>query len=252
MEDGAVYCMKPMRKGRSEEEKVAVMQPYLFPYIGYFQLINLVDQFVVYDDVQWMKGGWINRNRILEHGHPAYITFPLRKASYKAKIKDREFSLDFEAQKASIFSRIQSAYRRAPYFEPTLTMLSKCLASTDRNVARFAVNALHECCSYLGITTPFVLSSELVTQENKGAEVRVLEINRLLGATHYINPAGGRELYNKEHFAQANIELIFIEPRIVPYSQFGEGFLPSLSILDAMMFNSKRELEALLSEYDLS
>jgi hypothetical protein len=233
-------------------QHLGIMQPYFFPYIGYFQLIGAVDQFVVHDDIQWIKGGWINRNRILVNGQPQYITLPLQKAASSLNINQREFSPDIEEEKKRTLRQIEGAYRKAPYFKPVYSLLTRCFALQERNVSRFVVHSLHECCDYLGIHTPFRLSSELDKHNELAGEERVLDINRVVGASHYINPIGGTEIYNKAHFTERGLRLSFIRARETPYRQFGEGtFVPFLSIVDVMMFNSEQEIVGLLKEYDL-
>ena len=232
--------------------KLGIMQPYLFPYIGYFQLIDAVDQFVIHDDVQWVKGGWINRNRILVQGQPHYITLPLQKDSSLLNINQRRLSLDIESQGKKIIRQIEGAYANAPYFDSVLPLVSRCFACQERNVSAFIVNALRECCDYLGVNTPFVLSSGLDKRNELRAEERVLNINMVMGASHYINPIGGTELYDKTHFSEKGLRLSFIKARNVPYAQFHDHeFVPFLSIVDVMMFNSQQEIAGQLSEYDL-
>jgi hypothetical protein len=233
--------------------KLGIMQPYIFPYIGYFQLISLVDQFVVHDDVQWIKGGWINRNRILVGGAPQYITFPVQKDSTLLKINEREFALDSEKQKKKIIRQIEGAYRNAPYFDSVFQLVCDCLNFREQNASAFIVNAMRASCTYLGIDTPIVLSSNLEKNNDLRAQARVLEICRVVGASHYINPIGGIDLYDKRQFAANGLRLSFLSARSVPYPQAGPPeFVPFLSIIDVMMFNSPQNISGLLKEFDLS
>jgi hypothetical protein len=248
----------PLSENNNQKETVmavttlGIMQPYLFPYIGYFQLIGAVDHFVIHDDVQWIKGGWINRNRILVQGQPQYITLPVQKAGSSLNINQREFPPDIEEQKKKTLRQIEAAYRKAPYFEPVCCLLRRCFALQENNVSRFVVHTLRECCGYLGICTPFSLSSELDKRNELAGEERVLDINRAIGAAHYINPIGGTDLYSKAHFSERGLGLSFIRARETPYRQLQSGpFVPFLSIVDVMMFNSQQESAALLKEYDL-
>jgi len=228
------------------------MQPYIFPYIGYFQLIAAVDRFVIHDDVQWIKGGWINRNRILANGQPRYITLPIQNASSSLNINERELSSDAERHKKKILQRIHGAYRKAPYFNSVISLVSRCLACQQKNISRFAVNCLRECCNHIGLDTPFVLCSELDKDDQLRASDRVLEIIRVMKGRHYINPIGGTDLYEKKQFSEREVRLSFIKTRNVPYQQFqNPAFIPFLSIIDVMMFNSKEEIAVLLREYDL-
>jgi hypothetical protein len=232
--------------------KLGIMQPYIFPYIGYLQLIAAVDHFVIHDDVPWIKNGWINRNRILVHGQAQYITLPVQKGTSSLMINERLFLEEIESHKKKVLRQTEGAYREAPHFESVFSLVSRCFAYPERNVSRFVVHSLRECCDYLGINTPFILSSVLEKRNELRAEDRVLDINRVMGASHYINPIGGTELYDKAHFSQKGLCLNFIKARNISYRQFHEDeSIPFLSITDVMMFNSKEEIAVLLGEYDL-
>lgn len=227
------------------------MQPYLFPYIGYFQFIKAVDLFVIHDDVQWIKGGWINRNRCILQGQPTYFTMPVAKDSYLLNINQRVFVSDIELYKKRIHRQIGNSYKKAPYFESAFSLVSKCLFLDESNVAAFTVNSLRECCDYLNVTTPFVLSSELKKNNELKAQERILDINRVVGSHHYVNPISGIDLYDKVNFAEKGVRLSFLKPRKINYSQFEGIFFPFLSIIDVMMFNSKIEIAGLLEGWDL-
>lgn len=232
--------------------KLGIMQPYLFPYIGYFQLIQTVDQFLVYDDVKWIKSGWINRNRILLHGNPHYFTLPLRKGSASLNINQRFLSENIEEQKKRIMRQITEGYQKAPLFDTVFPLITECLSCEERNASAFIVNALRVCCAYLGINTPFVLSSELDKQNDLQGQDKILDMNKLMGATSYINPIGGIELYDKARFAEQGLELSFIKTRNVEYDQRSkQDYVPFLSIIDVMMFNTQSEVMDMLKEYDL-
>lgn len=231
--------------------KVGIMQPYLFPYIGYFQLIAMVDTFVIHEDVQYIKGGWINRNRILVNGQPRYVTLPVQKGPTSLAIYERVFADSFESDKKKMLRRIEDTYRKAPCFETVFPLLAECLANTERNVSAFVVGALQACCRYLKIETPFVLSSDTVRFDDLKGQDRVLEINAFLGATHYINTIGGRELYDRDQFMRRGLKLSFLRLRPIRYRQFGGEYVANLSIIDVMMFNSTERIASLLQEYDL-
>lgn len=233
-------------------KKIALMQPYLFPYIGYFQLIKAVDVFIVYDDVQWMKGGWINRNRVLIDGQPEYIILPIKKDSHTKNINEREFPVSFQADKQAMLEKIREAYSYAPYFNPTLQVIERCFEDNNLNAAEFITHALQICCEYLDITTKIIMSSEMTDKtEGLRAQDRVIDIVSRLGATNYINAIGGQELYSRQAFAEHNIKLSFIKPHLTEYKQYDNDFVPGLSIIDVMMFNSKEEVLQLLNNYEL-
>jgi hypothetical protein len=231
--------------------KLALMQPYLFPYIGYFQLISACDLFVLHDDVQYIKGGWINRNRILVNGQPKYIILPLRKDDFSKLINERHFTDGVSDEKALMLRQIEGAYRKAPFFRNTLELVDRCLACTDSNLAVFVTHTLAQCCQHLQIQTPIMVSSTIAKDAAPKAEDRVIHINKLLGADHYINPPGGIELYQRQKFAEHRITLSFLQPRQITYTQFGNPFVPSLSIIDVLMFNSAETTRGLLALYDL-
>jgi len=231
--------------------KLAIMQPYLFPYLGYFQLINSVDLFVVYDDVQFIKGGWINRNRILLNSIAHMFSFPVKKTPLSHKICERHFTEDFDTIAKRFLKTLEVAYRGAPAYSDTVKLITAILDSEDLNVASIISRSMRIICDYLSIETEFILSSEIEKDETLKGQDRVIEINRILGSTHYINPIGGMELYSKEAFRKAGIELSFLRMRPVVYKQYNNEFVPNLSIIDVMMFNSREEIKELLGEYDL-
>jgi hypothetical protein len=231
--------------------KLGIMQPYLFPYIGYFQLIASCDLFVIYDDVQYIKGGWINRNRILIKDKPHYITLPIRNDSLHLDINERYFTPDFEKQKTHVLRQIEDAYRKAPFFKNVYDLVRECFQLKDENVASFVTQTIKQCCQYLNITTPFVTSSSLAKDSTLQAEDRVIAINKVLGADVYVNPIGGLELYNRENFANNGIELRFIRTLDLQYPQFSAPFVPALSIIDVMIFNPKEKVLEFLMMRDL-
>jgi hypothetical protein len=231
--------------------KLGLMQPYLFPYIGYMQLISACDLFVLHDDVQYIKGGWINRNRILVNDQPKYIILPLAKDHFSKVINERHFTAEVSKHKELVLRQLEGAYRKAPFFKDTLRLVARCLACPDSNLATFVTHTLQQCCQYLQIQTPIKLSSTLAKEKAAKAEERVININNVLGADHYINPRGGMELYQRQSFAAHGITLSFLQPRQIAYNQFRDPFVPSLSIIDVLMFNSVETTKDLLTLYDL-
>lgn len=231
--------------------KLGIMQPYLFPYIGYFQLIRAVDVFVALDDVQWINRGWINRNRYLIQGRPLYFTLPVEKGASSMNINQRVFAPDIEYHKQHILRQIGYGYGKAPHFDEVFPLVSRCFSCKENNVSAFIVNSLRECCTYLNIATPIVLSSELDKRNELKAQERMLDINRVMGSHHYINPIGGIGLYDKARFEEMGVRFNFIRTREVTYPQFKNDFLPSLSVIDVMMFNSVEEISRMLEEFNL-
>jgi hypothetical protein len=231
--------------------RVGLMQPYFFPYIGYLQLIAACDRFVVFDDAQFVKRGWVNRNRILVGSEARWITMPVAAASSSLPILRRKYLLG-DRLANRLPSRIAGAYRGAPRFKATMSLVEEILTFSDPNVASFNVNLLCRIAAYLDIETAIQRSSE-INKDNSlvGGENRVLDICKRLGAKTYINPIGGRELYTREAFAQQGIELRFLTCAAEPYSQRASDFVPFLSIIDVLMFNDVAAVRRMLSQYRL-
>jgi WbqC-like protein family len=231
--------------------RVAGMQPYFFPYIGYFQLMAACDVFFVFDDAQYIDGGWVNRNRILVNGAAQWITAPVVAASHKLRILEREYLLRHRVA-LRLPSRIAGAYRSAPFFAQTMPLIEDILAFPQAGVAAFNTNLLRRLAAHLGIKTPIRLTSELDKDDSLvGGERRVIDICLELGATVYINPIGGRDLYSAEAFAKRGIELRFLSCEVAPYTQFGVPHVPLLSIIDVLMFNDVPAVRGMLEQYTL-
>jgi len=230
--------------------RLAIMQPYFLPYIGYWQLMAAVDTFVVYDNIKYTNKGWINRNRMLLNGTDTMFSLPLKKGSDTLDVVEREIADDFAPDK--LLAQFAGAYRRAPHFEPTFELLRSVLMHGERNLFAFIHHSLTKVCGHLGIGTPIQVSSSLPFDNALKAQDKVLAICEAAGASTYINPIGGTELYARDAFAQRGIELRFLSSRAVEYSQFGAPFLPWMSIVDVMMFNPVRAVtEAIQNQFDL-
>ena len=227
------------------------MQPYLFPYIGYFQLMNAVDEFVVYDNIEFTKKGWINRNRVLVNGKDEYITLTLKKDSDYLHIKDRFLADVWETDRKKIINRITESYRKAPHFAAAFEVIERCILYSDKNLFNFLLNSLQQINEYLGITTKLVISSTIHCNHSLKSEEKVIEICKVQNAKTYINPIGGVELYNKNNFNNENIELQFLQAENVEYNQYKNEFVPGLSIIDVMMFNSKGQISKMLYWFTL-
>lgn len=231
--------------------KAAVMQPYFFPYLGYFQLIAAVDHFVAWDDVQYINRGWVNRNRILLNGEPAYVTLALEKAPQTANINERRI-IDRTVTTQKILGQLHAAYRKAPHYDETRALVERVLAYESDNLGLFLFNSLGEVCRHLGISTALQLSSRM-PKDDAGltGSARVIAICQATGATTYVNAIGGRELYDAADFANAGLDLRFIEMLPCEYSQLPGNFVPYLSIIDVMMFNDLSTIRTFLQRYAL-
>ncbi|MCE3227618.1 MAG: WbqC-like protein family protein [Bacteroidetes bacterium] len=222
------------------------MQPYFLPYIGYFQLMNACDRFVVYDNIQFTKKGWINRNRILVNGRDAYITLPLQRASDFLNVCDRHLSDEWPVERKKMLNRITESYRKAPQFEKTFPVIENILMHNDKNLFGFIFHSLIRIKEFLSIETPLVISSEVNIDHTLKSQNKVLGFCEALNARTYINPIGGVELYNKNDFAQRGVELKFLKASDIRYPQFENEYVPFLSIIDVMMFNDKDAITGIL------
>jgi hypothetical protein len=227
--------------------KLAIMQPYLFPYIGYFQIINAVDEFILYDNIEYTKKGWINRNRILLNNTDSLISFPLRKDSDFLFIKDRTLSDSWDTERVKLLNRIRESYRKAPFFEPAFNVVSRAILCEERNLFAFILYSLEQIKKYLRITTPLTISSTVPINHELRSEEKVIALCQARQASTYINPIGGVELYDKIRFSESGISLQFLKTEGVEYMQFGAPFVPHLSIIDVMMFNSVDAIGQLLN-----
>ena len=227
------------------------MQPYFFPYFGYFQLISAVDIFVIYDDTQMISRGWVNRNRILVNGEACLITLPLKKAHLYEDIRCRYFTEDVDRHKEKILRAIRLSYARAPFFENTYLLIESILGFSEKNVARFNENLIKNLCKHLGISTRILISSQLGLGEGLSGKGRVIAIMKGLGANVAINPIGGLNLYRCDEFIQHGLSLKFIYNENTPYRQFGKKHLVNLSIIDVLMFVDLSEIRKRLSRYSL-
>lgn len=232
---------------------VAVMQPYIFPYIGYFQLINLVDTFVFYDDVNFIKQGWINRNRIIGSNMITSFTIPLSKASSFKTIHETEINRPlFKKWEKKFLKTLEQTYSKTPYFNPVYSLVKHTLESEIQSISGLAIKSIEYVCQYLDLNIDYKLSSkEFNTSVELDRTARLFSICKNLGATYYINSIGGSALYKKDEFWKEGINLLFLEEQITPYVQFDNEFIPRLSIIDVMMFNSKSDIQAMLNNYKL-
>jgi hypothetical protein len=228
------------------------MQPYFFPYIGYFQLMHAVDTFVIYDDVQFSKGGWIQRNRILINGADRWIALPLKSDSHLRNICQRRLADSFHQERTRLLRQIEMAYRRAPHFTATMELVEHCLMFSETDLSLFLLHCLLAIKQHLGITAQILLSSDLPVDRGLKGQERVIAICHTLSSTHYINAIGGLELYERDTFAKHKLQLLFIKSLPIVYEQFDRtAFIPNLSIIDVMMFNSVGQIAQMLNAYDL-
>lgn len=228
--------------------RIAIMQPYFFPYIGYFQLVHAVDTFVVYDDVNYIKRGWINRNNILADGEPTLISLETSGASQNRLINQVKVGNNNH----KLLKTIKHRYAAAPYCDSVMPLIERILGNEESNLATFLASQLREICLYLDVQVNWCVSSSLDKDASLKGQDKIIEICRALAADQYVNLIGGRELYQHETFSKQGVKLSFLESRASSYAQFQHKFVPSLSIIDVLMFNDRRNIHRLLDEYSLA
>ncbi|MFC1665861.1 WbqC family protein [Pseudomonadota bacterium] len=221
------------------------MQPYFFPYIGYFQLIASVDLFIVYDNIKYTKKGWINRNRMLQNGKTIIFSIPLKNDSDYLRICERRLSENFDRDK--LLNKFNSAYRLAPFFARTFGLIEQIVRHEDTNLFGFLHHSIVRICEHLNIKTEIRISSSYPINHNLKKQEKVFALCSEVGAGIYVNPIGGKELYSKESFRENGFELKFIQSVPFEYSHFGDTFVPWLSIIDVMMFNRLDTIESYIS-----
>lgn len=228
------------------------MQPYLFPYIGYFQMIKAVDKFVFYDDVNFIKQGWINRNRILLNAKDFMFTVPLQKANSFTLIKDSLINDKlYNGWKVKFQQTLNQNYKKAPFFDNVISLIHAILEKEHKSISDLAMDSVREISNYLHLKTEFIISSETYNNQGLDRLERLISICKTEHATEYINAVGGQELYSKEDFKNHGIELHFIKSQPIEYTQFKNEFVPWLSIIDVLMFNSIEEINEMLNKYEL-
>jgi hypothetical protein len=232
--------------------KIAIMQPYLFPYFGYFQLINAVDKFIVYDDVNFIKQGWINRNTILVNNLPYLFTVPLDNQSSFEKINNVKIQKRIYYNWSNKFLKtIEQNYGKAPFYNDVILLLRNIFQIEDEYISSIAVKSLKLVSEFIGINTVFEDSSVIYGNQYLSSQVRILDICMKEQANYYVNLIGGIDLYSKEDFAEKGIVLNFIKSKKVEYRQFNDDFVPNLSIIDILMFNDVSSIKRILNNYEL-
>lgn len=230
--------------------KLAIMQPYFFPYIGYWQLIHAVDRIVIYDDVSYIKQGWINRNRILINGQPTYITLPLKQASSYKRICDTT-TLSSPIWREKLIRSVGNTYRKAPFFSEVYPIIEKLIRYPTDNLSDYLVYQLQNFAEFLGIKTEFIATSRYYENSHLCGQERLLDICKREDASTYTNLQGGQELYDTETFSNRSIDLNFIVTHLMPYKQRGPGFVPYLSIIDMLMEIGRIEIKNHLDAFSL-
>lgn len=230
---------------------IAMMQPYLFPYLGYFQLIAAADVFVLGDDLQYMKAGWVNRNRILDNNEPRMVTFPLKRDRFDLGINQRRLCDNFDEEAERLIKLITHCYSKAPCYGKVMPLLQHLIRSPQRNLALYIEHSIKELCHYLDIRTPIYKASDLEMAGSIDKQDRVIKTAKLFGASTCINSVGGTALYDSGYFAQHGLALEFLTMDDIAYPQYRSTFVGNLSIIDVVMFNSVETVRELLPCYSI-
>lgn len=231
--------------------KLGIMQPYFLPYIGYWQLLNAVDKYIIYDNIEFTKSSWIRRNRILLNGKDKMFSIPIKKDSDFLNIDKRELTEDSIKERVKILNQIKVAYKKAPEFEKVFPLLQEIFLYEEKNLFKFIFNSVKKIKDYLDIKTEIIISSKVNIDHSLKNKDKVIAFCKELEATKYYNAIGGQELYSFEEFKDNRIELKFLKTEEIIYRQFNNEFIPNLSIIDVMMFNSKEKIKVFLNTYSL-
>lgn len=232
--------------------KIGIMQPYFFPYLGYWQLMNLVDKYVVYDDVNYIVRGRINRNAILVQSKAHNINLILSGASQNKLINQIHVNTEPSIQ-IKLLRTLEMAYSKAPYYANVMPLLEQIIMQKEENLAWYLFRSFEVIGEYLGICTELILSSQLEKDCTLRGCQKIIDICGRLGGTEYYNAINGIPLYepHREEFIQHGLQLKFLKMRPITYPQFKGEFVPNLSIIDVMMFHSQIECQKLLDQFDL-
>lgn len=230
--------------------KIGIMQPYFFPYLGYWQLLKAVDRYVIYDDVNYIKNGWINRNNILLNGQKHLITLPLDGASPFLPINQIKITSNVML-KEKLLKTIEQAYKKAPFFDKVFPIVREVITEESCLISKALEKQFRLVCKYLEINTELIVSSTIDKDNELKAQDKVIHICKILGGSEYLNAIGGQELYSHDDFAAHGINLHFVKTNFTEYKQFKNEFTSGLSIIDVMMFNSPEQIREMLDKYEL-
>ena len=228
--------------------KLAIMQPYFFPYIGYWQLISAVDTYVIYDDVNYIKQGYVNRNSLLINGAKAFYTLELNGASSFKLINEIQVGRNIP----KLIKTLEQNYKKAPYFMDVFPVVSDIINFQENNLGKYLGNSILKISSLLDLKSKFIYSSDIEKNNNLKGKDKVFAICKILKANKYLNAIGGQQLYCKDEFMTNGIELNFIETLDICYPQFSQSFVPNLSIIDMLMHCGKEKTKIYLTKYQIT
>ncbi len=230
--------------------RIAIMQPYFLPYIGYWQLIAAADQFVILDDVNFINRGWINRNQIVVNKSPAWLTLPLKKASQNKLIHEIEIQ-DDDGWKNRMVKTLTCSYSKASSFSTAIEFMTEMIQMAQGNLGTYLSDIISRICAKLLITTSIIPTSRVFPKGGLKGQDRILDICRQLDASQYVNPPGGRELYDPDKFQAQGIQLYFLQTTTTNLDT-GMGIGKPLSILDTLMHNALNEIRQAVADFEIS
>lgn len=226
----------------------AAMQPYFFPYLGYYQLAQAADDFVFLGEANYIVRGYINRNHILLNGAPHRFTLPIVNASQNRSIQDHQYVDSY----SPFFALLTQAYKKAPFFDAVIPIVEKCLRNGLNNVAETNSLSIKEVFAYLGMTKRWHDSASIIPKGSLRGQSWIQEICSRLSASRYVNAPGGKDLYDTESFAGKQIELLFLEPVLPPYEQHTGFFVSHLSMIDVLMWNSPERILDMVNAFKVT
>jgi hypothetical protein len=233
--------------------KLGLMQPYFFPYLGYFQLMKCVDRFIFFDTPQYERRGWMNRNRIVSINEGfSYITVPVIKAPQKTPL-NKILIDETQDWRRRMISQMAVYKKLAPYYKETLSFFSQIINTRFSSIAELNIASAVGVFDYLGLPLDYVVLSALNLnfEEINAPDDWALNITKALGYDEYINAPGGKAIYSSAKYADNNIRLRFINPSLAPYVQLPGRFESGMSIIDVMMFNPPERIREMLDDYTL-
>lgn len=228
--------------------KIGIMQPYFFPYLGYWQLMNEVDKYVILDDVNYIKRGWINKNFIKGNGKAQRIGINIKSVSQNKLINELSLLKDDEN---SLIKTIEQYYRHAPFYEDVMPIIKDIISQEESNLSLYLFYGIKKIAQYLQMNTEFFISSMIEKNNSLKGQDRIIEICKQLNGDTYINAIGGMEIYNKKGFDNEGLELIFLKMDEIEYKQLNGDFISNLSIIDVIMNNSVEDVKKMLKMFSI-
>jgi hypothetical protein len=234
-----------------ENQSVAIMQPFFFPYLGYFSLMKHTDNWIVFDDIRYSNQAWGNRNRILKHPEGwAWINVPVkdhkRETFYSNILIQNEINW-----KRKIINQFEYYKIHAPFYKDVLKIIQEVFSEDFSHLVDLNIHAMKKVCEYLKIDFKYTKFSEMNLGINSVQHPGqwALEICKAIKSTNYVNPCEGHPIYDKKEYDDAGISLQFIINRVSPYDQKRAEFEARLSIIDVMMWNSVERVNELIDDF---